>query len=366
MNDYIDRTTQPMAEPMPTDTEAWDIHCAIARSQANVPDADEAWQHFCQLREGAEVRRHARLTAFKRTLGTVAAVAACVAFFVWVLPRQAANGLDHKGGITVLSQTSDGTEVTMIAHQQSQETTNDGQLESKNVVKQVITQKNISFETKGHDNQTQSSVILMATPRGKDCHLTLADGTRVWMNADSRLEFPERFTGSLRTVRLSGEAYFEVAHDRRHPFVVESPYMNVTVLGTTFNMRAYSPIETSVTLVEGRLSILPASAKHATVITPGQQLSLTGDQVSLRYVDTYAYTQCKEGYFYFHDATLRQIMTELGRWYNKTVVFEDADQLDMRLHFVAERSQSLPQVINSLCELDGVDIELGPDDITIK
>ena len=83
-------------------------------------------------------------------------------------------------------------------------------------------------------------------------------------------------------------------------------------------------------------------------------------------VNTYGYTQRKDGYFYFTDDTMRGIMAELGRWYNKTVVFEEASDMDIRLHFVADRTQSLPQIINSLCEMDGVDIELGSDEIVVK
>jgi ferric-dicitrate binding protein FerR (iron transport regulator) len=188
------------------------------------------------------------------------------------------------------------------------------------------------------------------------------------MNADSQLEFPEHFSGARRTVRLTGEAYFEVAKDRKHPFVVESPYFTTTVLGTTFNVRAYSPSDASVALVEGRVSVKPNAGGRALVMNPGQLASMKAGQkgLSLTTVDTYSYTQRKDGFFYFPDDTMREIMVELGRWYNKTVVFEEAGDMDMRLHFVAERSQSLPQIINSLSEMDGVDIVLGSNEIVVK
>ena len=208
------------------------------------------------------------------------------------------------------------------------------------------------------------SVILMTTPRGKDCHLTLADGTRVWMNADSQLEFPEQFNGTRRTVRLHGEAYFEVAKDRRHPFVVETDYLTTTVLGTSFNVRAYSQNDASVALVEGSVSV--KSGRENMLLKPGQLVQVANGKLKAESVNTYGYTQRKDGYFYFTDDTMRGIMAELGRWYNKTVVFEEASDMDIRLHFVADRTQSLPQIINSLCEMDGVDIELGSDEIVVK
>ena len=133
-------------------------------------------------------------------------------------------------------------------------------------------------------------------------------------------------------------------------------------------MRAYSAADASLALVEGRVSVKPAAGGQPLVVSPGQEVTLSADHTAfaVRKADTYGLTQRKEGLFYFHDATMRQIMTELGRWYNKTVVFEDADLMDMRLHFVAERSLSLPQVINRLSEIDGVRITLSADDITIQ
>ena len=357
MEDINDITTENAGEPLPSDHEAWLIRSAIAHSKVPQPDIDKAWTDFQAVGVG---RRRAVLR--RLAYGAVAVAAACAALFIVQTRRSAApQPLETTQKITILSQTADTSEVTMTVRPPA----------ARDLPSAGCTSK--ADATSAADDLSSSvlsSVILMNTPRGKDCNITLSDGTRVWMNADSRLEYPERFTGTRRTVRLSGEAYFEVAKDARRPFIVESSYLTTTVLGTTFNMRAYSASDASVALVEGRLSVAPAMGGQPVTVSPGQQVTLSMSRskptLSTTAVNTYGFTQRKDGYFYFHDATLRQIMTELGRWYNKTVVFEDPAQLDLRLHFVAERSQTLPQIINSLCEMDGVDIELGANDITVK
>jgi ferric-dicitrate binding protein FerR (iron transport regulator) len=189
-------------------------------------------------------------------------------------------------------------------------------------------------------------LIAISTPRGKDYHLTLADGTQVWLNAESHLEFPDRFTGDKREVRLQGEAYFEVKKDAKHPFIVYSDYLTTRVLGTAFDVRARSARDASVTLVTGRVLVKTQDADQ--VLTPGQQASLAGSQLAVKAVDTYPYTQWKEGFFYFDNQSLFNIMQELARWYGVNVSFDDTSKMHVRLHFVVERNKSLGEAIANL------------------
>lgn len=348
-----------------TDNETWDLHCALARQRGGKPDVDEAWQRFC---------RHANPHAGQRTLWRVVAVAAAAAIAAIVflkLPKKASSEQESSMAVTVLQRdAADTMGVTMTTERAAW----DDNAPASAIRKQpagtttIVTTGSVNFATAQTTDEQLPSIVLMDTPRGKDLHLTLSDGTCVWMNADSRLQFPEHFGKGKRLVRLSGEAYFEVAKDSRRPFVVESSYLTATVLGTTFNMRAYSASDASLALVEGSVSVQPTTGGQALVIKSGQEVTLSTSRtaLSLHQADTYGLTQRKDGYFYFHNASMRQIMTELGRWYNKTVVFEDAERMDMLLHFVAERSLSLPQVINRLSEIDGVDITLSADDITVR
>lgn len=375
-------------QAMPTKAEERDLRSALLRSKAGVPDVDQAWEALWSIAEvqgstGSSSVQGSNVLAdvqgskdqgsrFRKLLATVAAVAACALLLFWLWPSDVMEqeGQGKESAITLLAQTDDGDDVTMRVEQgEWNETVSKTQEQGES---RVVTDSHVDFQAgaagqgAGMKGQEMASVVLMTTPRGKDCHLTLSDGTRVWLNADSKLEFPEQFRGARRTVRLSGEAYFEVAKDSRHPFVVETEYLTTTVLGTSFNVRAYTVSDASVTLVEGRVQVASPSVRKPVVLKPGQRLDVVGSRFSMNTVNTYAYTQRKEGFFYFPDDTMRQIMVELGRWYNKAVVFEDASHMNLRLHFVAERTQSLAEIVNSLSEMDGVNIELGSNEIVVK
>lgn len=384
-------------QAMPTKAEERDLRSALLRSKAGVPDVDQAWEELWSLADvqgstgsssvqGSNVLANVQASTdaadaegskdqgsmFRKLLATVAAVAACALLLFWLWPSGVKEqvGQSKESAITLLAQTDDGDDVTM--HVEQGEWNETGSKKQEQGERRVVTDSHVDFQAgaavqgAGKKGQEMASVVLMTTPRGKDCHLTLSDGTRVWLNADSKLEFPEQFRGARRTVRLSGEAYFEVAKDSRHPFVVETEYLTTTVLGTSFNVRAYTVSDASVTLVEGRVQVASPTVRKPVVLKPGQRLDVVGSRFSMNTVNTYAYTQRKEGFFYFPDDTMRQIMVELGRWYNKAVVFEDASHMNLRLHFVAERTQSLAEIVNSLSEMDGVDIELGSNEIVVK
>ena len=375
-------------QAMPTKAEERDLRSALLRSKAGVPDVDQAWEELWSLADvqgstGSSSVQGSNVLAdvqgskeqgstVRKLLATVAAVAACALLLFWLWPSgvKEQEGQSKESAITLLAQTDDGDDVTMRVEQGEWKETDSKKQEQGE--RCVVTDSHVDFQAGAagqgarKKGQEMASVVLMTTPRGKDCHLTLSDGTRVWLNADSKLEFPEQFRGARRTVRLSGEAYFEVAKDSRHPFVVETEYLTTTVLGTSFNVRAYTVSDASVTLVEGRVQVASPTVRKPVVLKPGQRLDVVGSRFSMNTVNTYAYTQRKEGFFYFPDDTMRQIMVELGRWYNKAVVFEDASHMNLRLHFVAERTQSLAEIVNSLSEMDGVNIELGSNEIVVK
>ena len=116
-----------------------------------------------------------------------------------------------------------------------------------------------------------SSMILAEAPVGKVSRIVLADGTRVWLNSGSTLRYPKAFDGKEREVELDGEAYFEVAHDARHPFLVDSRDMNVRVLGTKFNFRNLSERSATVSLVEGSVEVKGNHGEGCVRLRPGQQ-----------------------------------------------------------------------------------------------
>lgn len=184
-----------------------------------------------------------------------------------------------------------------------------------------------------HASNTRTvSFNTMSTPKGRQFLLLLPDGTKVWLNAASSITYPTAFIGKERTVKMTGEAYFEVAKNPQQPFKVNiHDTAEIEVLGTHFNVNAYAN-ETGIktTLLEGKVKVVNrepaighAAAQQSATLTPGQQARLSNNQLSV--IDNPDIDQViawKEGIFNFEGASLREVMNQLERWYDIDVVYE--------------------------------------------
>lgn len=164
----------------------------------------------------------------------------------------------------------------------------------------------------------------VTTPKGGQYHIVLPDGTGVWLNAASSLRFPTAFTGKQRNVEITGEVYFEVAHNRQMPFVVKNGATEITVLGTHFNVMAYEDEKIMrTTLLEGAVKVT-RGGKQA-LLAPGQQIRIgtaTGSMRVVDDVDTGKELSWKDGFFQFEDESLESIMRQVSRWYDVQVRYE--------------------------------------------
>lgn len=192
---------------------------------------------------------------------------------------------------------------------------------------------------------TYNEVIV---PRGADYQLTLADGTRVMLNSDSRIRFPDEFEGNERRVYVRGEVYFKVAHDENCPFFVETEAMTVRVLGTEFNVKAYEGTGTATTLVSGRVGV--KTKTDSLTLVPGEQCEV--DEVSgrlmVREADLVTVLAWKNGEFVFKDVALKDMMNELSRWYNMEVEYELEVLKNDRYYIYVGRSKTLEEVLDKL------------------
>ena len=173
-------------------------------------------------------------------------------------------------------------------------------------------------------SDTEASNTLIV-PRGGMYLLTLSDSTRVWLNADSRLEYPLAFSGNMREVKLKGEAYFEVVKNAEAPFVVKTDLGDIKVLGTQFNVKCYpeEPV-IATTLVSGKVSFTNPALSPAT-LRPGQQLTYKkgADRAVLRPVNVRNYVGWRENLLVFQSEPLENIMQVLSRWYDIQIIFEN-------------------------------------------
>ena len=164
----------------------------------------------------------------------------------------------------------------------------------------------------------------LATPKGGQYQVILPDSTQVWLNAASTLRFPNEFTADAREVEVSGEAYFEIAPDKNRPFRVKTKAQTIQVLGTAFNVHAYSdePQERT-TLVNGKIKI--ESNAFSSIIQPGHCATITEQGGAIQAVDTDDEVAWKSGYISFNEQTLENIMRQISRWYDVHITYQGVD-----------------------------------------
>jgi transmembrane sensor len=198
----------------------------------------------------------------------------------------------------------------------------------------------LEYVSAGNSIENKALYNRIETRKQGQYRLTLADGTQVWLNAESSLYFPAQFSGNTRMVEITGEVYFDVAHNTQKPFIVRHKNMNIEVTGTEFNVSSYDNDESvNTTLVKGSVNV--SNNNTVLKLKPGQQAQLTKSG-SLRLDPTVNVEEViawKEGYFEFSNADIKSIMRQLERWYDIEVVYET----DMNLEFNASNvSRDLP------------------------
>ncbi|OQP68316.1 FecR family protein [Niastella populi] len=206
-----------------------------------------------------------------------------------------------------------------------------------------------------NEKSAAMAINTITTPNGGQYQLTLSDGTNVWLNAASSITFPTSFTAAAREVQITGEAYFEVARDKRHPFKVISKNQVVEVLGTHFNVNTY-PDEPAAktTLLEGSVKVnctggVKNKATSSKVLVPGQQSVVTGSKEPIRVqsADLEEAVAWKNGYFKFDRVDIQTIMRQVARWYNVEVEYRGRISDDVFVGKIA-RSENVSGVLKIL------------------
>lgn len=242
------------------------------------------------------------------------------------------------GGQKALLTLADGTQIELKAASQGEIATQPGISIRKTSDGQIT----YAIHTQKDSRGTLPVINTISTPIGGQYQLILPDGSKVWLNAGSSLRYPTFFAGPERSVELAGEAYFEVAPNKKMPFLVKSENQTVRVLGTHFNVNAYAD-EPSVktTLLEGSVQV------NAQRLVPGQQAVLTEKWISVREIDAEAEIAWKNGEFVFNGEDLQTIMRMVARWYNIEVVYENPPG-DLRYGGEVSRSKNLSDILKML------------------
>ncbi len=178
----------------------------------------------------------------------------------------------------------------------------------------------LRYDKEGNVIPAEKHTIM--TPKGRQYHITLSDGTRVWLNSATTMTFPARFQGDLREIKLDGEAYFEVQRAENWPFVVHANQQKIEVLGTHFNVNTYREDKiTYTTLLEGKVSVSTASQEK--ILRPGQQATTTAQSHALevKNIEAKDVLAWKDKMFVFNNEEIQQVMRQVSRWYDVEVIY---------------------------------------------
>lgn len=196
------------------------------------------------------------------------------------------------------------------------------------------------------DNVTGENTL--STANGQTYQIRLPDGSKVWLNAGSSLTYsPTLLKGGKRQVKLKGEAYFEVSKDKSKPFQVSTDRQEIEVLGTIFNVNAYTnEPDTRTTLLEGAIRVRVGNKEK--LVKPGEQAIANGQRIQITPVDVENVVDWKRGDFYLNHVNFKEAMRKIARWYNVDVIYEDTVPDDMESGGWISRDRPLTQVLKSI------------------
>lgn len=344
------------------------------RQEASAPDVEAAWQRFDKSRKASGHK--ARLLAVRcyaaAAIVVCAIVSAVYLFFASerddmqpMVDRQYAEYVVNEKGNVLAFEATDGPRVVMMGNA-------DQTLEP--IVRQIEDDNIKADEEKAVVMAIPAAKVLdiakktITTPRGATYDIELSDGTRVKLNADSKLTFPVNFNGSERIVELVGEAFFSVARDEARPFIVKTVNANTTVLGTEFDVRAYDDMLTSVVLKNGKVRVNSnVKADEEVTMEPDQSATIRKDgTIALYKADAEKQTMWTTGNFCFDMTPLLVLTKEMGRWYNVNIEIEEEVLDHYPISFEMSRECGLAEFIEKLNSLGFLDVTLQENNVMIK
>jgi ferric-dicitrate binding protein FerR (iron transport regulator) len=307
-------------------------------------DKDQAWQR---------VRRRTKKTSFLMRLARYAA-SICLPFLIvviYLLARPGAPGPESHENLPVEPGTtratlylSDGQSVDLRDSREAPIV--DSRAAREIAFDEATNTLNYHDTTRVAGGNPATHKIIV--PRGGEYPLTLPDGTRVWLNAETEITFPLAFGPGSREIRLRGEAFFEVKKERDRPFIVHVREARVEVTGTSFNLACYPDDAVITTLESGSVSFI--TGHHARRLTEGEQATYnprTG-AIAVEKVDVKYHSSWRHGRFHFYDTPLREIAEKLGRWYDVRFEFADSSLEELRFSGAALRAKPIEFMLELL------------------
>ncbi len=182
-------------------------------------------------------------------------------------------------------------------------------------------------------------------PRGEKAQLVLPDGSKVWLNSESNISYPSDFMNGNRVIKLSGEAYFEVAKLENKPFTVKTNNYNIRVLGTKFNVMAYPDFNrTETSLIEGKIEIQKGG--KSIPVTPGETFTYSNNKYSIKEASVSQTVQWKNDVFDFDKITFKELITRMERWYDVDIEIKDPELNEILYSGIFKNEETITEVLN--------------------
>ncbi|WP_426791154.1 FecR family protein [Sphingobacterium sp. WOUb80] len=266
------------------------------------------------------------------------------------------------GGNKAILRLADGSEISL------------SELQSEIIVGDALTYADGSVVKGGTASHWKDQKIDVYIPRGGTYKIILADGTRVWLNADTRLKYQFNKQKQVRELELDGEAYFEVAHQnigegeqrKAVPFLVRTAGYTVKVHGTSFNVTAYRGEPSRTTLVEGSVEVDVPNKQEQHFLKPNQQAIVSSNRVAIIDVESSSYTSWKEGTFNFSGEDLEGILRQAARWYDVEVHFQRDELKQLKFEGIVPRYEDLEGLLKALEKAGDIKFEIKERELLVK
>ena len=323
-------------------------------------DVDMSWGKFAeQLKK--EKRRKRRTLRYWVISGVAACLLVGVLISTWMGRDNSVPSEETKtivaGGSKAVSWLSNGEKVELE--------NNVDELKEASV--RIVNSGSVLSYEKNQDTVLKGRVMnKVETPRGGEYGITLADGTRVYLGALSKIEYPVAFDGTKRVVKASGEVYFEVARDTAHPFVVEMTNLDVEVLGTSFNVRDYADEDyVEATLVSGKIKV--NAGEESCILEPNYQavLDKKNNTLETKEVDVSEFVDWKSGKLNVRNRRLEDILNRLSKWYDVYVFYVNEEAKDIRFYANIDRYSDMNELLDKFEKTGQVEFRVKGNVISV-
>lgn len=331
------------------------VHFMRQVVQDDTLEFTRTWNNLARLTTDRKRRQIRRVWSYAAAVLMIVSIVPAVLFF-HTKDGHLVNPQDASTDTLARIRFSDGT-IFPIQHTNRCITTNQD-LSLVNTPDSII----LSSKATGQQEIRWNTIYI---PKGMDYIVQLDDGTSIHLSAESSLQVPSRFENKERRVVLQGEAYFNVQHDDKRPFIVETRRANIKVLGTQFNIRAYDDDSKMLTtLLHGSVEV--CKAEHRLILEPGMQASVTTDTITSYPVSTARYTAWKDRRLVFDNQTIEEIIQELKHWYDYHFVITDPMVHKLRFSMNIERFDDFKMVQKAIESIEKIKFNIEEKTVRIK